>query len=326
MSHPAFTFLVCPDAQILRQEFEARVAACPPPQGQWDRRTYWADEPPPPAFWEDLQAQAGLFGASRVLFVHQAQLWPAAVWKDISRQLAQVSPNTWPFFALEVAFEKGKPKIPAHIAKLACVGYARQQQWLWEHPGLTEKTVRTHLQQRAKVLGLALEPAAANLLAQSVLPDATAIENELQKLLLLCPPGGKVTPAMLDSGQWNPEENAFACVRALQSGNWQGAFQEVARSEPDQFFFSLASLLERECRTLWQLARGEEPRGVPAFALDAKRQLARRMDLPRLARGMGMLAQAEHAVKSGQWAPDQALEMVVTRMAQLFRPNPLPRA
>ena len=324
MNHPAFTFLICPDSQLLRQEFEARVAAFPPPQGQWERHAYWADEPPPPTFWEDLQSQGGLFGASRVLFVHQAQQWPAAVWKDISKRLAQVSPFTWPFFALEVPFEKGKAKIPAHLAKLACMEFARKQQLVWENPGLTDKTIRTHLQQRARALGLAFEPTAMNQLAQAVLPDATAIENELQKLALLCPKGQKITPAMLDSGEWYPEENAFACLRALQSGNWQGIFQEVSRSDPDQFFFSLASILDRECRTLWQLAQGEDAR-VPAFALNEKRQLARRMGPARLAQSMGLLAQAEHAVKSGRWAPDQALEMVLTRMAQLFRPTPLPR-
>lgn len=325
MNHPAFTFLICPDAQLLRQEFAARVAACPPPQGQWERRAYWADEPPPPAFWEDLQAQTGLFGGSRVLFVHQAQLWNAAVWKDISKRLAQVSPHTWPFFALEVPFEKGKAKIPAHLAKLQCMTFARKQQWVWENPGLTDKTLRAHVQQRAKALGLAFDAAALNQLVQSVLPDATAIENELQKLSLLCPQGEKITTAMLDSGEWNPEENAFACIRALQAGNWQGIFQEVGRSEPDQFFFSLASLLDRECRALWQLAHGEEAR-VPAFALDAKRQLARRMGPARIADGMTLLARAEYAVKSGQWAPDQALEILLTRMAQLFRPSPLPHA
>lgn len=323
MSHPAFTFLICPDSQLLRQEFEARVASCQAPQGQWERRAYWADEPPPPSFWEDLQSQGGLFGTSKVLFVHQAQLWPAAVWKDISKRLAQVSPFAWPFFALEVPFEKGKAKIPAHIAKLSCMAFARQQQLVWENPGLTDKTVRTHIQQRARELGLAFESAALNQLVQSVLPDATAIENELRKLALLCPKGQKVAVSMLDSGAWSPEENAFACLKALQAGNWQLVFQEVGRSDPDQFFFSLAALLDRECRALWQLAHGEEAK-VPAFVLNEKRQLARRMGPARIARGMGLLAQAEHAVKSGRWAPDQALEMLLTRMAQLFRPSPLP--
>ena len=66
--HPGFSFLVCPDGQLLRARMEQLLSSFPPASGQWERHVYWGDEEPSPRFWEQLTLQ-GLFGAPRVLVV-----------------------------------------------------------------------------------------------------------------------------------------------------------------------------------------------------------------------------------------------------------------
>ncbi|MFR8276613.1 MAG: DNA polymerase III subunit delta [Desulfovibrio fairfieldensis] len=252
---PGFSFLVCPDSQLLRAHLAEQLAVFPPAGGPWERHVYWGDEDPPPRFWEQLSLQ-GLFGASRVLLVRQAQLWPAAVWKKISEALARPSAQCWPFFCLEVNWEKGQPKIPAHIAKLRCLAFADRQGWIWRHEGLTERGVKRHVQQRARDLGLTFEADALEQFCASVPPDAQAIENELQKLSLLRggtgdAGGGAITAAMTATAAWSPECNVFACIRHMEAGNLAAVWKELSRSrDSDSLLFSLLALLVCELRLL----------------------------------------------------------------------------
>ena len=82
---------------------------------------------------------------------------------------------------MEVAWDKGQPKIPAHIAKLRCMAFADQQGWIWRQDGLNERAVKKHVLQRSHELGLRFEQDALEQFCASVPPDAQAIENELRK-------------------------------------------------------------------------------------------------------------------------------------------------
>lgn len=319
---PGFSFLVCPDSQLLRAHLAEQLTVFPPAGGPWERHVYWGDEDPPPRFWEQLSLQ-GLFGASRVLLVRQAQLWPAAVWKKISQALARPSAQCWPFFCLEVNWEKGQPKIPAHIAKLRCLAFADRQGWIWRHEGLTERGVKRHVQQRARDLGLTFEADALEQFCASVPPDAQAIENELQKLSLLRggtgdAGGGAITAAMTATAAWSPECNVFACIRHMEAGNLAAVWKELSRSrDSDSLLFSLLALLARELRLLWQTQAGEKVRLHPSEA-GFKKQLALRLGPRGLAEGMAVVADAEWQVKSGRRTPEQTLEFLAARLTGLF--------
>lgn len=322
-ARPGFSFLVCPDSRLLRTRITEQLAAFPPVAGQWERHVYWGDEEPPPRFWEQLSLQ-GLFGASRVLLVRQAQLWPAAVWKKISHALARPSSQCWPFFCLEVNWEKGQPKIPAHIARLRCMAFADERDWIWRHAGLTERDVRRHIQQRARDLGLDFEADALEQFCASVPPDAQAIENELRKLELLRGSGpdgrGKITVAMTATAAWSPEYNVFACIRHMEAGNLAAVWKELARNrDSDSPLFSLLALLARELRLLWQIRAGEKVRLHPSEA-GLKKQLALRLGPRGLAEGLAVVADAEWQVKSGRRTPEQALEFLAARLTLLFSP------
>jgi len=332
-ARPGFSFLVCPDGQLLRAQMERLLAAFPPPSGQWERHVYWGDEEPSPRFWEQLTLQ-GLFGAPRVLVVRQAQLWPAAVWKKVSHALGRPSEQCWPFFCMEVAWDKGQPKIPAHIAKLRCMAFADREGWIWRQDGLNERAVKKHVLQRSNELGLRFEQDALEQFCVSVPPDAQAIENELRKLLLLRnatkpadgePDSGRVTMAMTATASWSPECNVFDCIRHMEAGNHTAVWKELSRSQDwDSLLFSLVALLARELRLLWQLWAGEKARVHPNEAA-FKKQLAARLGPTALAEGFSTVMDAELQVKSGRRSPGQSLEYLAASMTALFaggRPRP----
>ncbi|MBD5416387.1 MAG: DNA polymerase III subunit delta [Desulfovibrio sp.] len=315
---PGFSFLVCPDGHMLRRALDDALAACPPELGQWERHVFWGDEEPPPRFWELLSLEE-LFGASRAVVVRQAQLWPAAVWKKLSRAIARPAARTWPVFCLEGEWEKRRPKIPAHITRLRCFAFADERGWVWRGEGLTERDVPRHVRERARALGLAFEPQALEQFCASVPPDGLAIENELTKLRLMSG-DAPVTSAMTAAGGWTPECNVFACIRRMESGDLAGVWRELARSDDgDRLLFSLLALLAREWRLLWEILAGEEPRLHPSDA-SFKRALAQRLGPSGLAQGFAALADAEWQVKSGRRSPSQSLESLAAAMTALCAP------
>ncbi|MDR2745413.1 MAG: DNA polymerase III subunit delta, partial [Desulfovibrio sp.] len=181
---PGFHFLVCPDGLLLRRRLEALAAAFFPPGRPWTRHVHWGDEEPAKTFWDQLTLQ-GMFGRPRAVVVRQAQQWPAEVWKRLSKALARPSPSCLSFFCLESPFDKGRPKIPPHIAKLPCFDFAGKQGRIWRQDGLDERGVRRYAQARAGDMKLRFQPDALEQFCACLSPDASVIENELQKLALL---------------------------------------------------------------------------------------------------------------------------------------------
>ena len=156
MARPGFTFCICPDAGLIRAHIGALLAAqesAAAGQGAWERHTFWGDAELPKRFWEYLTLQ-GLTGVPRALVLRQAHLIPAATWKRLSAALGTPNDKAWLFVCLEVPWEKGQPKIPAHINKLRCLAFASQQDWVWRSAGLDDRTLKRHAQDRAKALGL----------------------------------------------------------------------------------------------------------------------------------------------------------------------------
>ncbi len=315
---PGFSFFVCPDGHMLRCALEEALAAWPPERGAWERHVFWGDEEPAPRFWELLSLEE-LFGASRAIVVRQAQLWPAAVWKKLSRAIARPSARAWPLFCLEGEWEKRRPRLPAHITRLRCFAFADGRGWVWRGEGLSERDLGRHVRARARALGLSFAPDALEQFCASVPPDGLAIENELRKLLLMAG-GATVDTAMTATAGWSPECNVFACIRRLEQGDLAGAWRELARGEDDdRLLFSLLALLARDWRLLWQLLAGEDVRLHPSDAA-AKRALAQRLGAAGVARGFAVLADAEWQVKSGRRSPAQALESLAVELATLCAP------
>lgn len=324
MSRPGFTLCVCPDGRLtkdyIHSTLTADAASASTSNAVWERFTYWGDEELPPQFWEHLTLQ-GLFGTPRALTIRNAHNIPAATWKRLSSALGRPNPHCWPFFCMEGPWEKGQPKLPAHIAKLPCVHFADKQGWMWRQAGLDERSLRRHVQNRARELKLSFAPGALEKLCEGVPADATAVENELQKLSLAAG-GTAVSMELAATAGHVPDFNIFGFIRQIQSGNVAGAWSEVKRGQRDGdgLLFPFLALLLREARLLWQVHVGETIRAHPSDVQN-KQQMAKRLGQTGIIRLFDAIVRAEWDVKTGQRQPDQTLEALVADLILLFSPQ-----
>ncbi len=318
MSKPAFTFCVCPDAGLIKAHIEKLVGDYPADSGTWERHVYWGDDGLSQNFWNNLTLQ-GLFNTPKILIVRNAQNLPAAIWKNLSSALASSSSSTWPIFCLEVSFEKKQAKVPAHIAKLKCFEVGDKNGWIWRNAGLDAQSTKRHIQERAKECGLQFEPHVLDALCASTPPDATAIENEIQKLILASK-GQMVSMDMINVGAYLPESNVFSFISCIQAGNVAAAWREIYRGQKDvaALFFPFLALLAREARTLWQILAKEKVY-LHFSVAQSKEQCAKKLGFAGVAQIFSYIALAEQQVKSGQCDAEQALESMVVDLVQLFQ-------
>lgn len=317
-TRPGFSILVCPDPALSLDWIGMRLTRHKPANGQWKRLVFWGDEEPGSRFWDSLN-QCGLFAENRAMIVRNAQDWNSAIWKELSGALSQDRDYVWLFLCLEVDYEKGKFKVPAHIQKARCFNFADERGWIWRNQGLNQGTLRRHVEMEVKKMGLNLDADAISLFCESARPDAAGVKNELEKLAMISK-NGKVDASMISRDSSNPESDAFACVRKLQNGDLADAWREMARTEASAMLFFLVALLARDLRQLWKINQGENVYIHPAEA-GMKRKLAARMGAEGMARGFATLVDAEWQVKGGKLSPEQALEYLATEMVSIFAPG-----
>ena len=317
MARPGFSFCICPDGRLVREHVAAELAAHTSGGDARQRHVYWGDEELPPAFWEHLNLP-GLFPMRRALVIRRADALPAAVWKRISGTLASPKEHCWPFFCLEVAWEKGQPKVPAHLVRLKCFTHADSQGWIWRHAGLDDRTLRAFVQKDIKARKLRFEQGALELLCAGLIPDASAVATELDKLELAAA-DGYVSAELAAQATHVPPFNIFRFLRFIQGGNVQTAWMDMLRAqrENDGLLFRLLGLLNREARLLWQLLQEENRRAHPAEQ-DAKRNLAFRLGHDGLTKLFKLLFLADLAVVSGERQVEQALDSLVADLSLLL--------
>ncbi len=344
MSRPGFFFCICPDAGLmkrqidqLQQDFPAHleqgaqgggmlggdllggqgVSDGPAP---WERHVYWGDEDLPQAFWEHLMLQ-GLFSKPRLIILRNAQNISAARWKELSAALSNPNPLTWLILCLEGPWDKGQPKLPAHVVKQKSLGFADKKGWIWRHSGLDIQGIKKYIQGKAQTLSLTFDPHALDVLCASVPPDATAIDSELEKLQLAAE-DGRVQMSMVGSGSYIPESNIFSFMNQIYAGNMSAAWREIYRSQHDMdaLLFPFLALLSRDAKTLWQILAGESPRMHPAAAKE-KESCARRLGFTGIAEVFACIVRAELAIKSGERNVEQTLEALVAELTLLFSPK-----
>lgn len=314
-ARPAFLFLVSPDWDLSRSHLEELLEKYPSGNSTWEKLVFWGDEDPGDRFFSAL-GQGGLFVSSRLALARQAQAWDARIWKRISRALGACHESVWPIFSLECAWEKGKPKIPAHILKSPCWTIAEKKGWVWRNPGLSPATLGKYAEGEARKLGLSFSGDALAGFCGTVAPNAAAVDNELKKLALACG-DGRITRDMLNDGAVNPEADAFACIQKMQNGNIAEVWKELAHDQDGRLLFFLVALMARELRILWQLDMGAQVY-LPAQVASVKKRLANVLGAKGIGDGFAALADAEWQVKSGRLDTGQALEALAIRMMKLF--------
>lgn len=314
---PGFSFLVSQDTELLKEQLESLANKYLPANGTWEKYLFWGDEEPDNRYWEML-GQAGLFSTYRMVLVRKAHEWNTSIWKNVSSALARGHDSIWPIFCLEVEFEKGKFKIPAHILKTRCFNFADKQGWVWRQQNLAGPALQNFVNKHAAALGLSFSEEAFALFCECVMPSASAIKNELEKLVLTAK-NGKVDKDLISIDAGNPEANAFNCIKNLESGNFSSAWLEASRANASSLLFFLIALLSREFRMFWSIAHGGT---VPSWQdkTGDKQKLAHKLGLSGIAKGFSALANAEWTVKSGNQTPEQSLETLCVEMSKLFSP------
>lgn len=321
MDIPGFYFCLCPDSALAREHVNGLLERASANKQKMGVRLFWADDGLDGRFWEALTMQ-GLTREPRALLVRGAQNLPADVWKKLSAVLGTPRPDILPIFFLESPWEKGQPKLPAHLAKLRCLEFADKRGWVWRSPGLDARTLRAYIQQHAAPLGLHLEADALDALCSVVTPDSIAVRGTLEQLALAYPAaadgrvGVELIRAMAGS---TPDVLVFEFIRQLQSGNVAEVWRTLLREGDggESLLFPLLALLVREARQLWQIQAGENI-WLPQQTAHLKRGLASRLGTSGLARLFAVLTEAEWAVKSGRRQPVQALEELVGSLTRLF--------
>ena len=320
MDSPGFFFCICPDAALVREYVERNLVASmsssspiPP-----DVQVFWADEGLDRRFWDALTL-LGMDGRSRVLIVRGAHQLPADVWKKLSSLLGTPRPGVLPVLCLECPWEKGQPKLPAHVAKLKCLAFAESRSWVWRSAGIDARSLDRYVQKQASSMGLRFTPEALKTLTQMLIPDASAVRCVLEQLFLASPDGAVDEPLVRQMTEFTPDAVIFDVIRQLESGNARAVWRTLLREGDggESLLFPLLTLMAREARTLWQLHAGERVY-IPQFLENEKRRLAARMGFEGLCRVFAVLQKAELAVKSGARQPLQAMEELVASLSLIF--------
>jgi DNA polymerase-3 subunit delta len=329
MSRPAYSICICPDSRLLYARLDALLAAHAPLQGgTWQRFVFWADEGLGPSFWEHLTLQ-GLFAAPKALIIRNAQILTADALKVLSNALLPLagspakplpSPLIWPLCCLEVSIEKGKAKVPAHIANLPCYLEVEKRGWLDVTQGLSAAALPAFIQSEAQRQGLVPRPEEAEFLAHTLPPDAAFITSELAKLALLADSKGRLPKTALAASAQAQEVTIFELMRIVQQNSdapaaWQLILADKLAGE--NMVFAFTAILLREARLLWQSLAGPAPYLPPQVARQ-KKIAAETLGYGGIARLWELALQTDKGIKSGERSPDQAFEMLAADLFLLF--------
>ena len=320
MQRPGFTFLVCPDPELLRLRIRALLAG---QDRDFARRTYWGDdEALPPGFWQDL-AVASLFATPKAVILRRADSLPEAFWGQLAPHLAGFNEMVWPVFCLEGEWDKGKPRRPKAVTKQKFWAVAEKRGWVVDAPGLTPRTLPDHLRRELAARGLTAPAPVAKRLAELLPPDAAAVAAELDKLALAAALRKALALADLGVVAAEPQLGIFDFLRAALDGAapvkvWGRVLADHQAASNDKILFAFLGLLTREARLLWELAHGDKPSvWVSDYARDQKMGLVKRLGPARIAGIFDLALAAEMGVKSGTRDPEQAFEALAAGLHAL---------
>lgn len=317
MSRPGFSFLFCPDPELIRLQVENLVDAHGAGSG-WDRRVYWGDEEIPGSFWQDMTIP-DLMGTKRLVVVRRAHKLLKDSWDKLTDSLGSFKPDIWPIFCLEgEPDKKGNPKVPAVLKKTKYWPIAQKKNWVWSSPGLTPHTMPDFVGDFARRKNLSMTAPIARQLADVLPMDAVGAANELDKIALAASlTEGTVQPEHVALVSHQADMDVFTFISSLLEGRspekiWKKVFDNRNVGSTDNILFSFLALLAREVRIMWELAHDEKPsQWVMASLKGKKTALAKKLGAARLSKMLELILEAEFGIKTGQRAPEQAFEALV---------------
>ncbi|MBF0481792.1 MAG: DNA polymerase III subunit delta [Desulfovibrionaceae bacterium] len=319
MSRPGFSFLVCPDAEMVREKADSLLAGVSPVFG---RRVYWGDEELAPGFWEDLTVQS-LMAEPKAVVLRRAHACPGEFWGKLAGPLRGFNSLIWPIFCLEGSLERKKSAVPKELAAAPFWKVAKQKGWVWESEGLTPETLRACLIDWAGGRGLSFAPRVLDELSAALPMDFALTRRELEKLELAVAPGSQVTREHLSLVGSHAAMDPFAFLRSF--ANPKAAFEVWRKIIDDQLLtgdgaiFPFLGLLASDARQMWNLVYGDpDSVRLSPYVAKNKAELARRLGSKGLERIWELCFEAETGIKTGRRDPDQAMEILAAGLFALF--------
>jgi DNA polymerase-3 subunit delta len=316
---PGFTFLVCPDPEMVKRRFERLMASS---GGGFARQVFWGDADDfDAAYWQALSS-VSLFAEPKAVVLRRAEGLPADFWEKLARPLSGFNPHVWPVICLEGPHDPKKgPSLPKGLADRPYWKVGQKKEWVWISPGLTEETMIPTLRDWAGARRLDFGKGVLQELARVLPRDMTACARELEKMELAAV-DGVIGPEQLTLVSVETELDIFGFMKALEEGRdpagvWRTVFGHQLASD-DGFLFQFLAILSREARTMWQLAHEDPDCKVHPYVKKLKTPMAGRLGRAGLARLWDLIMEAESSVKFGRKSPDQALEMLVADLHALF--------
>jgi DNA polymerase-3 subunit delta len=319
VARPGFSFCLCPDSELTLRHIGSLLEKQPE---AWRMKQFWADEELPDAYWEALSV-TGLLGHAQAVVLRKAESLLTADWKKFNPVLQRFRPQVWPFFCLEQPWSRGKPAFPAALQKQPFFRVAQRREWIWQSPGITRQTIRHHLEAWARSRNKTFSREALAL-AQDIMPcDGAGLKNELTKLELLTAGESEVATRHLHGVSFQPDMDSFAFLKALQSSADTAAlWRKLLRDQLDagqETVLPFLGLILWEARQLWQLAAGDaDSVRLPPQIKKDKTRMARNMGLTNIAALWSHVMEAEAGIKSGTASSNQAMEILVSKLMQVF--------
>jgi DNA polymerase-3 subunit delta len=316
---PGFSFLVCPDPEMVRRHLERLMAAS---GGGFGRQVFWGDADEfDGAYWQALSA-VSLFAGAKAVVLRRAEGLESEFWEKLARPLAGFNQHVWPVICLEGRHDPKKgPSLPRGLAERPYWKVAERKGWIFISPGLTDETIIPALRDWAGARRMNFGKGVLQELARILPKDMTACARELEKLELAAA-GGVIESANLALLSSETELDIFGFMKALEEGRdaagvWRTVFGHELASD-DGFLFKFLAVLSREARAMWQILHEDPELRLHPYVRKLKAPMAARLGPAGLARVWDMAMEAESSVKSGRKSPDQALEMLVAELHVLF--------
>lgn len=320
MSRPGFYFCFCPDYNLLKTRINRLLETSG--QKEWRKKIIWLDEQiDEHVLWKALNLP-GMTGPPRALILRKCEKLPDKFWADISVSLRGFRPGIWPFFCFESDWDRGKPKIPAHITRRKYFRFAREKGWIWEYPGLTRKNIVRYITSKFGEMGIEPGPGVIDDLSFMLPLDSHGIDAEMEKLALLAHPEKTILKEHLKAISPQLDMDIFSFLQEIQKGTnissaWNKIFKEQSRGE--EMLFPFLGLLLREARILWHLATGQDSMvNLYPGIRQQKAGLARTMGLARISMLWDLVLEAESGVKSGRFSTEQAMDNLTAKLFKLF--------
>ena len=319
MERPGFYFLVCPDAEYSKERRADLLSKYAQPDRDYKLSVHWADDGLDRNFWDALTLP-DLFGGVIILVLRRAELLSEMDWKQLGSALCSFKECCFPIFCLETPFEKAGPALPKDLTKRKIWEFANSRKWVWQSAGLTQVGLIQLLKKWAADLEMVFEPGALEHLASALPLDLASLRGELAKLELALPKGARIAASAADMVTASGGSDVFSFLSSLQKGAaplkvWSDMFGYAGDRS---VLFNFLGLIARDARQLWAILAGDKNIYLPPYVLAAKTSLAKSMGMAGVARIFDLALEAEMGVKSGKHTPDQALELLLAGLLDLF--------